>query len=467
MVLAAVPLLFALSPSLSSAAILPAACTTFVDVTVVPMDRERLLPHTTVLVRDGRISEVMPAASAVVPKDCTRIDGRHRFLIPGLVDTHAHLFGYMRGGADDIEVEKQILRLFLANGVTTIAVMEGTPAILSLRDDLLHDRVLGPRIYSAGRLIQMPNSGAPPGRRTFTTPADVRAEVIAEKRAGYDFIKVHGDLPAETYAALLETARQQDIRVVGHVPNNLGIDAALTGGQSMITHAESYLDSYFRFNRDLPTDSVEIDSMVRAISVRTARAGTWVQPTLSVFRQIVNQIADLHSLTDRPEMRYMPPASITDWYPPINPYLRNWTVRDLPELNAQYSIMRRLVRGLRDAGVPLLAGTDDMVPVQLPGYSMRNELEQLNEAGLTPFEALQAATSNPARFLGSTDNAGTVVAGKTADLVLLDANPLDDINNAFRQDGVMLRGRWFPEAVLQRALTQQRKHATPGTHSPS
>ncbi len=423
---------------------------------MIPMDRERLLPHTTVLVTDDRISAVVSAASASVPKGCAQVDGRNRFLIPGLMDTHAHFFGYQRDGAGDVEAEKQILRLFLANGVTTIGVMEGTPAILSLRDQVAHDRVLGPRIYSAGRLIQMPNSGAPPGRQTFTTPAEVRAEVIAEKRAGYDFIKVHGDLPAETYATLLETAREQNIRVVGHVPTNLGIDAALTGGQVMITHAESYLDSYFRFNRALPTDSIEIDSMVRAVSERTARAGTWVQPTLSVFRQIVTQVADFHSLIDRPEMRYMPPASVADWYPPINPYLRNWTVRDLPMLNAQYSIMRRLVRGLRDAGVPLLAGTDDMVPVQLPGFAMRNELEQLNEAGLTPFEALQTATSNPGRFLGLSENAGTVVVGKTADLVLLSANPLENIDNAFLQDGVMLHGRWFSEAALQHALIREK-----------
>ncbi len=449
----AVPPLLALS-SLPSGRATPApACTAVVDVTVIPMDRQRLLLHTTVLVRDDRISAVVPAATASIPKDCARIDGRDHFLIPGLVDTHAHLFIDVRDTAN-VDLEKQVLRLFLANGVTTIAVMEGTPAILRLRDDVAHDRVWGPTIYSAGRLIQMANSGAPPGRPTFTTPAEVREEVIAEKRAGYDFIKVHGDLPAETYAALLETARKQNIRVVGHVPNNLGIDAALRGGQSMITHAESYLDSYFRFNRPLPTDTIEIDSMVRAVSTRSARAGIWVQPTLSVFRQIVTQVGDFHSQIDRPEMRYMPRASIAYWYPPFNPYLQNWTVRDLPMLNAQYSIMRKLVHGLRDAGVPLLAGTDDMVAVQLPGYSMRDELEQLNEAGLTPYEALATATANPARFLGPRDNAGTVAVGKTADLVLLDANPLENINNAFRQSGVTLRGRWFPEATLQHALVQ-------------
>jgi len=152
---------------------------------------------------------------------------------------------------------------------------------------------------------------------------------------------VHGDLPANTYRALLETARQQKIQVVGHVPNNLGIDAALNGGQVMITRAESYLDSYFRFHRALPTDPGEIDQMVRDVAARTARAGIWVQPTLSVFRQINSQIADIDALLERPEMRYMPNSATFDWRPPNNPYLKHRTLADIPKMRAQYSLMFR------------------------------------------------------------------------------------------------------------------------------
>jgi imidazolonepropionase-like amidohydrolase len=441
----------AMPPTVSAT---PPTSTAFVDVTVVPMDKQHLLLHQTVLIRGDRIVEIGPTGSIKLPRDCAVIDGRSRFLAPGLTDTHVHFFGYVRAGAGDIGVEKAILIMLLANGVTTAVVMEGTPAILSLRDDVLHGRVLGPRLYTTGPLIQKPDSGAPLGRKTFTTPEEVRQEVIAEKRAGYDFVKVHGDLPAETYGALLETAHQQGIRVVGHVPNNLGIDAALNGGQVMITHAESYLDSYFRLDRELPTDPAEIDGMVRDVAARTARAGVWVQPTLSVFRQINSQIADIDALLERPEMRYIPDSAIPDWRPSNNPYLKRWTLADIPKMRAQYSLMQRLVRGLRDAGVPLLAGTDDMVPCQLPGFSMKDELEQLVGAGLTPFEALQAATSNAARFLGTTADSGTIAPGKMANLVLLNANPSDDVDNVFRQDGVLLRGHWFPEAELQAELSR-------------
>ncbi len=432
----------------------PPATTAFVDVTVVPMDTERLLSHQTVLIRDDRILEIAPADRVKLPQSCFIIDGRNRYLIPGLTDFHVHFYGYSKAGAGDQRVERRVLLLLLANGVTTAVNMEGSPAILDLRREVASGAALGPKLYTTGPLIQMPNSGEPPGRKTFTTPEEVRNEVIAEKRAGYDFVKVHGDLPENTYRALLQTAREQGIRVVGHVPSNLGIDAALNGRQALIVHAEEFLYSYFQFHRDLPTDANEIDRMVREVAARTARAGTWVSPTLSVFRQIIFQVADIDASLQRPEMRYMPFDATVDWRPPNNPYVRRWPLDKIPRFRAEYSIMQRLVRGLRDAGVPLLVGTDDFVPCQIPGFSMKDEFEQLYEAGLTPFETLKAATSNAARFLGTMATTGTVSSGNRADLVLLDANPLDDVDNVFRQDGVMLRGHWFPEAELQAELSR-------------
>ena len=212
--------------------------------------------------------------------------------------------------------------------------------------------------------------------------------------------------------------------MVGHVPNNLGIHVTLLGGQRMITHAESYLDGYFRFNREIPVDPVEIGEMVKSISSETAMAHVYVQPTLSVFRQIITEVADIDAMNQRQEIRDMPTLLTDDWRPPNNPYLKHWKVTDLPMLRSQYTLMQTLVRGLRDAGVPLLLGTDPMVPVQLPGFSVRDEMQQLAEAGLTPFEVLQSATWNQARFLNTEATSGSIAVGKAADLVLLEANPL-------------------------------------------
>jgi len=451
------PLLFA---SFALAAAQPPSCSAFVHVSVIPMDRERVLSDQTVLIRGHRIAQVMPAPRAKVPRECTSIDGRHRYLIPGLVDSHVHL--PLSGSADQLLV----LQMLLANGITTGINMEGSREILDLRNEIRAGKVIAPTIYTTGVFIQQP---------AFMTAEQVRKEVVAEKTAGYDFIKVHGELTKEAYDALFATAQEQHIRVVGHVPSNLGIDAAL-GRQSLIVHAEEFLYSYFQFQRGLPNDPAEIDQMVRVISKKTAESGTWVSPTLSVFRQIIFQAADIDALVQRPEMRYMPQhlttgaavgASNFGWYPPNNPYVKRWPPERIPYLRAQYSIMQRLTSGLRDAGVPLLAGTDPFVPCVIPGFSMRDELEQLYEAGLTPFQVLQAATFNAARFLGNSDQTGTIAQGRIADLVLLNANPLDNVNNVFLQEGVMLRGKWLPENQLQKNLesaVRTSKDAVPNDH---
>jgi hypothetical protein len=266
------------------------SCTAFVDVTVVQVDRERELPHETVLVRDGRIAAIAPARKSTLPARCFAIDGRDRYLIPGLIDSHVHL--PLTGRSDQLLV----LQMLQANGVTTAINMEGSAEILSLRNEIRQGIVLAPDIYTTGRFIQEP---------LFTTPEQVIQEVASEKRAGYDFIKVHGDLPKEAYDALFASAAKNNIRVVGHVPSNLGIDAAL-GRQALIVHAEEFLYSYFQFQRNLPTHPGELDRMVAEISQQTARSDTWVSPTLSVFEQIISQAADIDTVLQRPEVQYMP-----------------------------------------------------------------------------------------------------------------------------------------------------------------
>jgi len=409
------------------------------------MDREQVLPDQTVIVRDERIAWIGPSRAAHVPGQCAVINGRNRYLIPGLVDSHVHL--PLSGRSDQLLV----LQLLLANGITAGINMEGSPEIVQLRNEIRAGKITAPTIYTTGIFIQQP---------AFMTPEQVRKEVIAEKAAGYDFMKVHGDLSKEAYDAVFETAQAQHMRVVGHVPSNLGIDAAL-GRQSLIVHAEEFLYSYFQFHRDLPSDPAQIDRMVTDISKRTKASGTWVSPTLSVFRQIIFQAADVDALLQRPEMQYMPHHLTTGvavgatnfgWYPPDNPYVKRWPPERIPYLRAQYSVMQRLTRGLRDAGVPLLAGTDPFVPCVIPGFSMKDELEQLYEAGLSPYEVLQTATSNAALFSGNSEEVGTVAKRKVADLLLLSANPLDNINNVFLQEGVMLHGKWFPKDRLQKEL---------------
>jgi imidazolonepropionase-like amidohydrolase len=412
-------------------------CIAFIDVNVIPMNSDTLLDHQTVLIFGDRIGQVGPLSLVKVPANATVIDGRSRYLMPGLTDFHVHF-------PDSDQDQLDELKLLVRNGITTAVNMRGTPKILALRNQLRLGKIFGPTLYSTGPYVNEPE---------FTTPEQVTRAVITQKAAGYDFIKIHGELSAEAYQALIETARQQQIRVVGHVPANLGIDAVL-GKQAMIVHAEEYLYSYFQRSRDLPTDPAEIDRMVKDVAEKTARSGTWFSATLAVFREIIFQVSDIDAVLQRPEMRYLPPDVAATWQPGENVYVKRWPLDRVPYFRAQYAILRKLTKGMNDAGVPLLVGTDPFVTGVVPGFAMQDELDDLVGAGLTPYQVLHAATANAATFLGTSNHAGTVQEGKQADLLLLEANPLEDITNVSRRAGVMLHGHWITEDRLQQDLTK-------------
>ena len=436
----------------SSPAIAAETATAFVDVTIAGLAGHPTLSHQTVVAQGGTIRAIGAAGHTGIPRDARRIDGHGKYLIPGLVDSHVHFWGYLRTAEGNSDVEKSILNLLLAQGITTAIVMEGSPATLAIRDKVARGIYEGPRIFTSGPLIQAADTGGLPGRATFSTPEEVSAEVEREHREGFDFVKIHGGMSPDTYRALMDTARRVGLPVIGHIPDNLGLQAALESGQRQITHAESYLQTYFEFDRKLPTDPDEIARMVAEASERTRKSGAFVAPTLSVFHQIMTQIADVDSLLTRPGMRYIPEIAVREWHPPLNPYVAHFKLTDIPRLEAQYRVMMALVAGLRRAGVPLLAGTDDLVPCQLPGYSLQDEFEQLAAAGLSPREVLETATVNAARFLDRPGNTGLVNIGAPADLVLLTADPLDDVDNAFRREGVMAKGVWYSESELRGRL---------------
>ena len=412
----------------------------FVDVSVLPMTSDRVLRHQTVVIEGDRIVQTGPSASVKAPGNALCLDGRNRYLMPGLTDFHVHF-------ADSEADRLDELQLLTGNGITTAVNMHGTPEILSLRERLRAGSLFGPNLYSTGPYITEPE---------FTTPAQVRAEVIRQKAGGYDFIKIHGELSAEAYTSLIDTAREQHIRVVGHVPARLGVDAVL-GRQALIVHAEEYLYSYFQRGRELPTDPREIDQMVKEISARTASSGTWFSATLAAFHEIIAQVADVDAVLQRQEMRYLPPDITASWLPGENVYVKRWKLEKVAYFRAQYAIMQKLTKGLSDAGVRMLVGTDCLVSGVIPGFAMQDELNDLVAAGMKPYDVLRAATVNAAVFLGVEARTGTVAAGKRADLLLLDANPLEDISNVSRRSGVMLHGRWFSEDELQHQRTSLAK----------
>ena len=422
----------------------------FVNVTVVPMDRDRLLPRQTVVIREGRIAAIGPELDAKLPGNTRRIDATGKYLMPGLTDAHFHLQG---NDADD----RQLLRVLLANGVTSILNLHGSPSILNLRERVARGEVLGPTIYTSGPYV----SDAPDWQ---PEPDEVERLVVEQKRAGYDLIKTHGDFSREALHRLCTVARREKLRVVGHAPRNLGVEPIFAERMDAIAHAEEFIYAYFFF--DAPPGTAEADAETRRLflekaekripelAAATAKAGTWVVPNLVAYKMIVEQGKDLASVLARPETKYVPPGVAADWQPGRNRYDRKYPPEMAEHMSWRLKLISKLTGALRQAGVRMMAGTDAPIPGVVPGFSLHDELKLLVGVGLTPYEALRTATANPSEFLGR-DEFGRVAVGARADLLLLDANPLSDVSNLARRAGVMLRGRWLAEAEL-RALLEGR-----------
>ena len=412
----------------------------FTNVNVLSMENDKILLDLTVVISNGRIAAVGPTAQIKVPANAFQISGKNKYLLPGLSDMHVHL----PYNQDDVKDTPALLHLFVVNGVTTVLNLLGLPSHLELRDRIDKGTEFGPVIFTSGFYINEP----------FVRTADeVEAKVIEQKRAGYDVIKMHGNLSREAYHRLFEVARREKIKVIGHAPRNLGYQPMLEERQDAVAHAEEYVTAYFGFNRRCCT-AEEIGPMVRYISTETAKAGTWVIPTLTIFKGIAPQIKDLPAVLNQPTMRYVPSSIAADWQPDRNRYKQN-KKEEIQTFEGVYGLQAYLVKGFRDAGVRLLAGTDTPVTAAVvPGFSIHQELENLVEAGLTPYEALRAATSNAAKFLEQSSEFGTITVGKRADLLLIDQNPLNDIRATTQISGVMIRGRWLPKAELDSMLAK-------------
>ena len=418
------------------------APTAFVNVTVVPLGREETIPGQTVVIRDGRIAQIGPVDRIDVPPDARRIPGAGKDLIPGLVDAHFHL---QSNGEDH-----RLLQMLVANGVTSILNLYGTPAILDLGRRVENGDVMGPAIYTSGPYI----SDAP----GWQPDADeVERLVVEQKRAGYHLIKTHGDFSREAFRRLFEVTRREGLKVIGHAPRNLGVEPMFEEHMDAVAHSEEFIYAYFFFGApDLSRADPDCarrflqgaEKRIPELAAATATAGTWVVPNLVAYTRIVEQGKDLTAVLRRPETKYLPPGLAADWQPGRNRYDRKYSPEMAEHMTWRLELLSKLTGAFRTAGVRMMAGTDAPIPGVVPGFSLHDELTLLVAAGLTPFEALRTATANPAEFLGRAGEFGTVTVGQRADLVLLDADPLRDVANVARRAGVMVRGRWLTQDEL-------------------
>ena len=409
----------------------------FVHVNVIPMNVPGILRGQTVLVRDGRIVAIGPDRAISLPRDATRIDGRGRYLLPGLVDAHVHLF-------DESSIPD--FAMYLASGVTTIRNMQGAPLHLRLRDELARGLRLGPTLYTTSAFAE---------GDAVRSPAEALAFVQKARADGYDAIKLHSPLPPALFHAVAEEARRTGMPLVGHAPGKeVSLAEAVASGQRTIEHAESLLQE--GTDQQQPNDA-DIEPIVRALAARSV----CVTPTLVVFQNVIRmteQYPALVGLLARPELRYVDPALRANWQPDSNEYVTRWRGHEteipgaLAKFQRQFAWMQRLTKALADAGVSVIAGTDASGAMVLPGFSLQEEIELLHAAGLSRAQALSAATRDAAACMGGEREFGTIRVGMRADLLLLASNPLEHLSALAAPVGVMARGRWLPAAQLRNQL---------------
>lgn len=420
----------------------------FVGVNVVPMDRERVLRSQTVVVRDDNITAIGPSASTPVPRGALRIDGTGKYLLPGLAEMHAHI----PVPDQDWEYTERVLFLYVANGVTTARSMLGHPSHLELRRRIEAGEVVGPRLWTSG-----PSANG----NSVRTAAQADSLVRAEKAFGYDFVKIHPGLSWESFQALDRAADEVGIRFAGHVPTAVGVRRALAAGYWSIDHLDGYLHAIVADGAPVNleeaggffgiglVDYVD-ESKIPLIARATREAGVWNVPTQTLMENLVSETPP-ESLALRAEFRYMPRQFLERSIQQKNNLHREST----PQARRRFiELRRKLVKALHEAGAGLLLGSDAPQWWNVPGFSALRELEALVAAGLTPYQALETATRNVAIFLGVADRQGTIEVGKRADLLLLDADPLESIANVHRRAGVMIRGRWFSREAIEERLAR-------------
>ncbi len=405
----------------------------FVDVTVLPMDRDVALPHHTVVVVGDRITAVGPTRETSVPDGSQIIDGVGKYLIPGLAEMHGH---NPPAGSSQSYIENTYF-LFLANGVTTVRSMLGWPGQLELRDQVRSGKLLGPSLYLAGPSF----SGA-----SIRSPSQAEERVRQQKAEGWDLLKVHPGLKRGDYDAMASVADSLGIRFAGHVPADVGILHAIEKGQETIDHLDGYIE-YLQAEKS-PIDPAKLKEVVKL----THDTGTWVVPTMVLWETIIGA-ASLDRMSAYPELRYMPSAEVQRW---ISGYRRR---QDSPSFDREKALQiaanrRILLLAMHDGGARILFGTDSPQQFSVPGFSIHREMKAMVDCGMTPFDVLQTATKNVGEYFKARDTFGLVAVGHRADLVLLRANPVSDLAHLTQRSGVMVRGRWIPESEIAAGLAR-------------
>ena len=417
---------------------LPALADVYVirNVNVIAMTSPKVLEKQNVIVRDGVIESVSTRL-AKMPEGTKVIDGTGKFLMPGLAEMHGHVppLNAANGATTDT------LFLYVASGITTVRGMLGHEGQLALRDQSRRGEIVAPNLYLAGPSFN---------GQSVNSPQEAIDKVRAQKKEGWDLLKVHPGLTRDEYDAMARTARAEGMRFGGHVPEPVGLEHAIEMGQETFDHIDGYAEL---LDADKgPVDPKKLDAIVK----RSKAAGVWIVPTSALWEVLLNTIP-LETLQKYPELKYVSAKTVEQWSAAYNqrlPQMPRQVAKNIVENRT------RILRALHQGGVKILMGTDAPQQFSVPGFSLHRELLRMREAGMSPYEILKSGTVNVGQYFAKQDRFGTIAPGQRADLVLLHASPLANIANVEKIEGVMVRGRWLSRAALDEGLEKiARKHA--------
>jgi imidazolonepropionase-like amidohydrolase len=409
----------------------------FINVNVLTMEDSIPKMSQTVLIKNGKIIKIGTSKNVPIPDHAKIIDGEHKkFLIPGLTDAHVHLH---HSGA------KEWIRAFINSGVTTVFNLGGRPKILKLREDIENLKIVGPDIYTTGISGVVKKLKSKGFRKVSLDKIEKR--LLEDKKKGYDMIKIYGQMTIEQYEHIMKVAKREGVHATGHIPRNLSADDALRVGQKSFAHTEEFI--YTQFQK---LDEKEVIDFAK----KAAEHKIWLIPNIVAYKKIEQTWGKPHvmdSIVRLPETKRLHPKIIDlykrDWYGSKD-FESRWYIEKV------FKFHTPIVKYFHKAGVKILTGTDTAFPLAPPGESLIEEIDNLVKIGLSPYEALKAATSNPGEyiklFIDKGSNFGKIKEGYTANLILLESNPLKNLNVLKTPEGVLLRGHWFNTEDLKEMI---------------
>lgn len=422
----------------------------FRDVHVVSMENDRVVAHQTVVIKNGKIEAIGEERAIRYNKKALVIDANGKYLMPGLAEMHAHV-----PPVDDFGQMESVLMLFAVNGITTIRGMLGHPKHLELRDMVRSDQIVGPNFYTTGPSF----NGS-----SVSSPEQGAAMVRDQKKAGYDFLKLHPGLSRQEFDSIASAAKTAGIPFAGHVSFGVGVWHAIDAGYSSIDHLDGFIEGlvpdigkmneqetglFGMFISD-KADQSRIPELMKALK----RKNIWVVPTQSLAERWLNPDYTAVDFVKDPDAVYINKKMKEQWISSKN-NLPNNPLYDPEKVKGFVLLRRKLIRACQEHGVGLLLGCDAPQVFNVPGFSTHNELEYLVQAGLTPFQALQTGTVNVGKYLGIGDS-GVIRKGAPADLVLINGNPLEDISQTRNISGVMIGDTWLPREYIDSELKKLR-----------